>query len=44
MNFQNPQMQNGVIDLSTLGAKPASASKVHSPYIVDIVEDNLETE
>lgn len=44
MNMQNPRMQNGVIDLSTLGAKPIAANKVESPFIVDVVEENFEAE
>lgn len=44
MNMQNPRMQNGVIDLSTLGAKPITANKVESPFIVDVVEENFEAE
>jgi len=49
MNMQNPinpsaRMQNGVIDLSTLGAKPAAANKVNSPFVVDVVEATIEAE
>lgn len=44
MNMQNPRMQNGVIDLSTLGAKPIAANKVESPFIVDVIEENFEAE
>lgn len=38
------RIQNGVIDLSTLGAKPNQANKVDSPFIVDVVEANFEAE
>jgi putative thioredoxin len=44
MNMQNPRMQNGVIDLSTLGAKPAGSSEVTSPFMVDLVEGTIESE
>ncbi len=44
MNTQNPRMQNGVIDLSTLGAKPVATSQTDSPYIVDVSEENFEAE
>ncbi len=49
MSNSNPQipvsrMQNGVIDLSTLGAKSAPEPTTVSPYIVDVVEANFEAE
>lgn len=49
VNMQNPslpgaRMQNGVIDLSTLGAKPAPTRQVESPFISDVVEANFEVE
>ena len=51
MNTQNPRMPNpamnpamngGVIDLSTLGAKPKPSAS--SPYIVDVTEATFEAE
>ena len=44
MNMQNSRFQNGVIDLSTLGAKPATAAPSDSPFVVDVAEENFETE
>ena len=44
MNMKNPHLQSGVVDLSTLGAKPVSASKTDSPHICDVNEENFETE
>ena len=44
MNMPNPRMQSGVVDLSTLGAKPANSLKTDSPLISDVVEENFEAE
>ncbi len=44
MNMQNPGFQNGVIDLSTLGAKAKPPAPSDSPYIVDVAEENFEAE
>jgi putative thioredoxin len=44
MTTQKPQMQNGVIDLSTLGAKPAPTTKTESVFIIDVTEENFESE
>ena len=41
-NFGNPTMKGGVIDLSTLGAKPKPSPS--SPYIVDVTEASFEAE
>lgn len=44
MNMQNSRFQNGVIDLSSLGAKPATAVSSNSPFVVDVSEANFEPE